>query len=392
MIRQVRVRNFKSLKDASLTLGLRNVLVGPNMSGKSNLTDVFRFLVRMVLPQPGAIGLPYALTSLGGFSELVWKGTDSNPVVISISLEGDGVLGGPGKQWSYEISLLGDVERGSARVQDEVLRVSTPNGQYTLIGCSDGHRTLRNPDGGMVAQADDMDRSALEFEIPNWEGNKFRSFISSWRFHRFLPQLMKQFNTAAAPNFLTEYGDNLSAWLLLLQTRHRDAFDKIRSVAKDVFPELEDLFTWPTQQTTVYLASSEKHLKRPVSVWQMSDGQLSFIALLSLIFAPSKVAAPLYCIEEPENHLHPHLLATLVELLRQVQDELGHERSAQLIVTTHSPYLVDKCDLGELVVFERRDGETKCSRPSDKHHLKELLEREEAGLGDLYYSGALGSS
>lgn len=68
-------------------------------------------------------------------------------------------------------------------------------------------------------------------------------------------------------NFLTEHGDNLSSWLLILQTRYREAFDKIRSVAKDVFPELEDLFTSPTQQATVYLASREKHLKRPVSVW-----------------------------------------------------------------------------------------------------------------------------
>lgn len=124
----------------------------------------------------------------------------------------------------------------------------------------------------------------------------------------------------------------------------------------------------------------------------MSDGQLSFIALLSLIFAPSDLAAGLYCVEEPENHLHPKLLETLVELAKQVQGELGPEGSAQVLITTHSPHFVDKFELEELIVVERRGGETHCSRPSDKEHLRELLTREEIGLGDLYYSGALGTS
>lgn len=395
MIRNIRVKNFKSLKDVSLTLGLRNVLVGPNMSGKSNLIDVFRFLTRMVFPAPGVVALPNAFITLGGFSEVIWKGGDSN--LIAISLDGDSVVGRTLEEhvrWSYEISILGDLTRGSVTVQEEVLRVSTPEGDYKLIDNADGQRVLKNSDGRMITHVNDERRSALEFEIPDWEGNSLRRFIGSWRFYRLLPQLIKlnQSNAATKQRFLTEYGDNLSSWLLTLQTDHRESFDKIRSVATDVFPELKDLLTQLTQQATVFLASREKHLKGPVFVSQMSDGQLSFIALLSLIFAPLELGAPLYCIEEPENHLHPYLLETLVELLKQVQEELGLDRSAQVIATTHSPYLVDKCDLDELIVFERHEGETHCIRPSDKRHLRELLEREEIGLGDLYYSGSLGSS
>ncbi len=390
MIRNIRVKNFKSLKDVSLAFGLRNVLVGPNMSGKSNLIDVLRFLTRMVIPAPGVVGLSNAFITLGGFSEVVWKGGDTN--FISISLDGDNVVGQNPEEhvrWSYEISILQD-----QTVQEEVLHVSRPEGNYKLIDKADGQRALKNSDGRMITLVNDRSRSALEFEIPDWEGNSLRRFIGSWRFYRLLPQLIKlnQLNPATEQHFLAEYGDNLSSWLLTLQTRHRESFDKIRSVATDVFPELKDLFTQLTQQATVFLASGEKHLARPVFVSQMSDGQLSFIALLSLIFAPHERGAPLYCIEEPENHLHAQLLETLVELLKQVQDESGPDRSAQVIATTHSPYLVDKCDLEELIVVERRDGATQCTRPSDKQHLKELLAREEVGLGDLYYSGALGGA
>ena len=60
MIRNLHVQNFKSIKDVSIDLGRLNVLVGPNMSGKSNLIDVFRFLSRMISPPHPSYGLPSA--------------------------------------------------------------------------------------------------------------------------------------------------------------------------------------------------------------------------------------------------------------------------------------------------------------------------------------------
>ena len=53
MIKRVRVRNFLSLKDVDLELGVRNLLVGPNMSGKSNLISCGRFQRR----DPGVFSL-----------------------------------------------------------------------------------------------------------------------------------------------------------------------------------------------------------------------------------------------------------------------------------------------------------------------------------------------
>lgn len=44
MIKKISVRNFLSLKEVDLDLRLRNVLVGPNMCGKSNLIEAFKFL------------------------------------------------------------------------------------------------------------------------------------------------------------------------------------------------------------------------------------------------------------------------------------------------------------------------------------------------------------
>lgn len=390
MITRLQVKNFKSLKDVSLTLVRRNLLVGPNMSGKSNLVSVFQFLRQMVVSAPGLFGLPNAVAGQGGFAELAWRGDESN--LVSISLEGDSRFVGGSRQqkWYYDLEILGDRVRNSVRVHNETLRATSPEGDHYLIkSTSGGDRQLLNSLGKTITEVQDANRSALEFEIPNWEGNTLRQLFASFQFYRLIPQLMKQANVFSAPALLEETGANLSVWLMLLQTRHKESFDRIASALRDVLPDVSDLLTWPTEQSRVFIASKEKYLKTPVPVWQMSDGQLCFLAFLSLIFAPENYGAGIFCVEELENHLHPKLIETLVRLHDQRLQELG-ENAGQVLVTTHSPILVDRCQLDEIVIVEKRQGATVCTRPVDKPHLRELLQREEIGLGDLVYSGALG--
>src|SRR5215210_4576350 len=44
MLQQIRIQNFKSLKDVTLDLQQVNLLIGPNNSGKSNLLKALEFL------------------------------------------------------------------------------------------------------------------------------------------------------------------------------------------------------------------------------------------------------------------------------------------------------------------------------------------------------------
>jgi len=119
---------------------------------------------------------------------------------------------------------------------------------------------------------------------------------------------------------------------------------------------------------------------------------LCFVALLSLVFGPTELGAPLYCIEDIENHMHPRLLEVLFEVFRQVRAEMKTTELSQVIVTTHSPFVIDKCKLEELIVVEKKTGGTICTRPEGDTHLRELVNRKEMGLGELYFSGALSSA
>lgn len=390
MIKELTVKNFMSLKDVTIRMGQLNVLVGPNLSGKSNLLRSLRLLYQMVNPQPGAYGLPNAIHALGGVSEVSWKGTDSlGPIHIGLVGSGQPFSAfGSEAQWEYRIVVTAN-PAGAIWVQDESLSVQDGGRACSLIDSVAGDRRFATKDGRSISAVGSPDRSALEYEIPDWEGNALRNFFRSIQFHQLVPPVMQANNQSAAAAFLTECGNNLSSWLMTLQTKYGESFERMARVAQDAFPSLERLFTVPTQQGQVFLASQEKHLKRPVSIFHMAHGELAFIALLSLIFSPPELAAPFYCIEEPENNLHPRLLATLVEVLKQVQEEYPPEQRAQIVITTHSPYLIDRFSLDELIVFEKREGATVTARPRDKAHLQQLLDDEEIGLGELFYSGAL---
>jgi len=383
MIKRLQVKNYKSLKNLDLELGKRNLLVGPNMSGKSNLIDCLKFLTNMCVS-----GVTQAFVNRGQFPEVLWKGEDEGPISFRLFIEQELDENRSEKSFEYEISIVGS-QAGIISIEKEHLIVKKGTQISTLIDLRNGKGKITHADDRIAFTTEDPNRSALEFSVPGWAGMEVKNYIGGWRYYHLSPAIMKQVNAAVSQQYLMENGQNFSSWFMTLQTGHPHEFNLIKQVAKDSLPGLEEILIPPTQFATTYMTTQEKYLKQPVNIWHMSDGEILFLGWLSLIFAPTQFGAPLFCVEELENHLHPRLLETLVEVLNQRQKELG-TRAAQIIVTTHSPHLVDKVNFDDLIVFEKSEGATKCTRPASKSHLRELLEREELGLGDLWYSGALG--
>lgn len=107
------------------------------------------------------------------------------------------------------------------------------------------------------------------------------------------------------------------------------------------------------------------------------------MCLLAVLCHPTP--PPLVCIEEPELGLHPDILPTLSDLLREASGR------CQLVVTTHSDVLVDALtDTPDaVVVCEKHGGQTEMRR-LDKADLAAWLERY--SLGELWRKGELGGN
>ncbi|MHA1263437.1 MAG: ATP-dependent nuclease [Candidatus Freyarchaeota archaeon] len=86
----------------------------------------------------------------------------------------------------------------------------------------------------------------------------------------------------------------------------------------------------------------------------------------------------IYGIEEPENHFHPEYLKRLFNFFKEIS------REKQLILSTHSPLLVDKVNVENNWIVKREEGETIAQQMGNKEELKLVL--AELGLvpSDIY--------
>jgi predicted ATPase len=117
---------------------------------------------------------------------------------------------------------------------------------------------------------------------------------------------------------------------------------------------------------------------------QMSAGLrllLFFIALAHHPQAPRTIL-----IEEPENGIHPRRMSDIMSLLRALTQGKHGAHASQIIMTTHSPYLLDWVDLNEdqVLVFRRNDDGSRGAEPVDAERMKNFL--DEFMLGEVWFN------
>ncbi len=128
----------------------------------------------------------------------------------------------------------------------------------------------------------------------------------------------------------------------------------------------------------------EKGAIRPMEAWDLSDGNLRFLCLAAALLNP--VPPALVAIDEPELGLHPSLLPVVADMIKE-----GSERT-QVLVTTHSPDLLNCFDIEDVAVMARPENELRTiwHRPSNRESLKRMLQDVMGdSLGDLHRSGEL---
>jgi predicted ATPase len=94
----------------------------------------------------------------------------------------------------------------------------------------------------------------------------------------------------------------------------------------------------------------------------MSDGTLLVLGLLTVLYTSKR--SQLILLDDIEHGLHPKAQREIVPLMRQL---LKTTPNLQIVATTHSPYLVDVLEPGEVRITTLTDeGAVRC-RPLDSH-------------------------
>jgi hypothetical protein len=180
-----------------------------------------------------------------------------------------------------------------------------------------------------------------------------------------------------------------------------EQFIKLRSDFCGFFPQFRSvrIETEKAQQrvvesTGLYSANShgigkgiafETKAGTTIRAQQASDGAMLFLGLLALIHSPRPPKVLL--IEEPEKGVYPKRLDEIVKLIKDLEATPSGGMIPQIIMTTHSPYLLSFFQPEEVTLLSRRtDSGAVQARPL--REAPNILERlgDDFFLGELWYN------
>jgi predicted ATPase len=337
----VALRNYRSIAACDVRLGPLTFLVGPNGSGKSNFLDALRLITDAL-----RTSLDHALRDRGGVHE-VRRRSSGHPTHFAIRIEFQLQDMTPG-HFSFEVGARshGDyaVQReecvvGAARYlvrEGEVIEKSVP-----------------------VAPPGSNDRLYLVNAAGLPEFRPVFDILSNMGFYNLNPDKIKALQSPDKGELLARDGFNLSSVLERLAALD-DGSTKLRieEYLRRIVPELEGVD--PMRVGHMETLEFRQHVEGAKDPWRfpainMSDGTLRALGVLvALLQARAEERVRVVGIEEPEVALHPAAAGILRDALRD------GSRYAQVVVTSHSPELLDAPELNdaEIVSVVAEQGKT----------------------------------
>lgn len=379
MLTKLRVKNYKSLEDVTIPVRPLTVFVGPNNAGKSNILECFLFLRELL-----ELGAP-SVSSRGGFRYLVWGGDLKRQIEIELEAE---ILDSLGKEHevTYRVEIAGGPkhyaisrELCSAHLDGEERKLlEFPIEQGRVGAWDDSGKQITSWSSWKTGKQLHLSDCADPVRYPVL--STLAKAMHNWAFYSLVPSRMEQPGPAKKDLRLQREGANISSVLHTFQSEWGESFAEVEGLLKTAVPEMERLLTPLTEAGQTYLAIEERGFPLRIPSWAMSDGMLRFLGQLAALFSPDPPS--LACFEEPENCIHPGLLELVVDVFKSAS------RKSQILVTTHSPDLLNFLALEDLIIVEKVDGKTQCREAKDVAGVKEALKT--LGLGELWYSGHLG--
>jgi len=210
--------------------------------------------------------------------------------------------------------------------------------------------------------------SALRQLLENWHVSDFH--INSARGRKEATGVMEH---------LSETGDNLPRVAQYLYENHREVFNGILSRMQQRVPGISGVEPELTQDGYLILRFRDGTFKTPFLDRYVSDGTIKMFAYLVLLHDPKP--HPLLCIEEPENQLYPTLMSELAEEFRNYS-----RRGGQVMVSTHSPDLLNAARLDEVFWLVKSGGASQILRAADDRQVKRYMEQGDK-MGYLWKQG-----
>jgi predicted ATPase len=406
MLTYFRVENYKCLETVEFPLTPIHVLIGPNDSGKTSVLEAMLAYMRN-------ISLPFQIcnTLEGDWrgNELLFHGAKPDSGVLLLA-KGDSDFAvttsdiPPYYIVGYGFSFRFLAGRACTVVQQ--VRV------FSIVTPKPGLPTEKKIDVKLTGDAS-YAMSALaraQQRDPDRELSLPRGFQGQAYLYRFDPKVLA---APATPAVLRKFrmdtdGFGLATLLDDIVGHSPELFIKLRDEFCQFFPQFKAV---GVETAEAYDRTYNPNLPHATTVgdmtrrqgngkevffttkWgkqvraaQASEGVLLFLAFLALVHLPPPYRPKLILLEDVERGVYPKKLEELVNALKAWVSANAGEDAPQLVLTTHSPYVISFFDPEQVTFMSRaKDGGVRARPLRDAQNIDE---RRAGGfyLGELWYN------
>ncbi len=416
------IHNFKSFYNSKFEFGKVNCLIAPNNAGKSNLVSALKFLNDLIYKNT-----TIAIANIG-FDNIKNYHYNENEMKINAKFKVKNRVLIDSELIDYDITLLFlfvlDLETNKTSV-DVVIR-----GKIKSIEVN--HADLISGFGLRIIGKLESNIENYKYYNEKLDKKIYRSFDFSYNHntvffslltrHESTKDIVKKlfalnisksdterlekqidFNFIFCKNhlfssyyfqshemkrpaeygvdYLVENGQNLPENLAFLNKLDKDIFDEI---ALSLIGEVElvnSIEIINESIPTLVFKEELNNIVYPVSIKNISDGTLHYIAIMSAIIGDKVSQAVM--IEEPERHMHMKVLSTILNTMR--------DDDKQIFFTTHSTEILQQLKFDEILfMFRDYDGDTKGQRAKDIPNIKKIMKLFKGDLVEMIQTGVLG--
>lgn len=349
MIHEVRIKNFKTLRDVSIGLERFTIFVGANGSGKTSVLEAMHNAVRAATGDPQK--------------------------VFAHERHGD---------WIYTRGGVGDL----------VIQCATGEGEFAVAA---------TPPPGYPPPPEDLQKGRWEYRITP-TGPALSTALEPGRkmvFLRLNAAIMAKPSYSENDPPRVEYtGEGLASVLAYMALNTPEAFEELVGVARILIPRLrrirfrrapvyrieEELVRFGND--TVRRSSKRQYQGESilfdfehadnVSARTASEGTMLMLGLLTVLLGPTRPRIIL--LDDIEHGLHPLAQKQLVGVIGKVMERFPE---LQVLATAHSPYLLNYVLPEQVrIIALGEDGHARCGRLTD--HPKFATWKEEMAPGEMW--------
>lgn len=382
----IQLRNFKAVQNSgTIQLGPLTVFIGNNGSGKSSVIEGLEFV-----KTASTHGLEQAVEGWHSFKH-IWNQAVSHEHTTMrkndpwapnpMSFEFTGFNGT--NRFAACCDISENLKLGRLGFKSESLFLPKVFYRFreddTIIERA-GIARGKNRTVGQLAPGESM--LGRDHHVP----------LDEWAFLSLEPSMMggpKKRSIQGLARPLNKSGSNLAEYLLDFYQADSDAFYDLLDALRIVLPyarNLEPTILEDIVEKRVFMKFKEGAAQGDFDLpsWMLSTGTLRVLALLAALRHPTR-APRLLVVDEIENGLDPRTIGMLISEIRSAVES----GQTQVIVTTHSPYLLDQLTLSHLVLVERdpKSGAPTFKRPAEDKALVEWAKKFAPGA--LYSMGTL---